>query len=1520
MTTPLTPNKTGPRSAREQLIIRLEEEAAAASPERAALVRYELGRLLAGRKEDRDRAAEVLDRASSFAPAARESTRLRLLGGDAAALIPALEAEEEAALQDEVRAAILVERALVRLTETGEEEQALDELRRALRLAPGHMVATVALSERLEQSGRTNELEQLYREQARACGDGSRQAELLFLAGRARENEPDSTEEARELYGAALKADPDHDGARFALLRLQRRARRWDEVAASLETLAGGPDRPDAASLLREAAAVHLDHLQAPVPALACLKRAIHLADRQARGPLLMEVARLLCTLEGREAEAAAAFTEARLSLGDDREAARALLGLARLRLDQLEDLEQGLDDLAAALDLDPDLEPARALLRAAAADHAQHDRLAAHYQADLDHGGPRGWRAGLLLGHLRHGAMADPAGAVEAFQQTLALRPGWRPALLGLGAAQRAAGEPELAMATYEAQLLELRLSEEKVRALEHVAEIAEHELDDLARAAGAHERILSLEPGWAISRVNLIRLYQSLGRWPQLASILRASLERTDNTEHRIQLLDQLAWVYTCRLEDRDAALEAYLDLIELCPDHLPAWYGAITLLGAAGKGEERLDLLLQLKSASTDPRAAALAGLRAAWTRGHMLGQWAEAARAALEIQLPDGDAGDPAARLLDDLRWTCQLRCPDQAGALLQASAPTDTGQADAAVRHRSMARGFVAAGMNEEAREHLVRALKLDPAAAGAHRGVSLLCNLEGSARRLATHLQARAEALPPGPDQDEIFLRLLWLQARTATATGADAASGHELLERATSWSESLPHRRLVELFLARQQEWTRLADLLSSRPPTPDFSSEETTLALVHAADQMVAAELHEGLLDDLEAAAHLAFSLLERHPNNEEALALLERHYRAAGNEASLVEILSRRLEGLSHAMDRATHLEAVGSACARARDMEGAASHLRQAVEIQASSLTAARRWAAACEALERAEEQCQALAAEATASRVQAHQAAATLKAAELWRERQGDAHRAIAAYRQLLRMDPDNREASDALMQVLEEEEAWPTLVELLLQEAARDPARRRNLLEQAARVSLEELGDSAGASTHLRAALEEDPSDPELWTDLAAACRAAGDWHGLVQANETLLGLEPGREPTRDLRLELARVLHERLDRLDDAAEQLARVLELTPHNKDALARLVEIHTRQEAWPQAAGTIQALLDQEHRRERLVDLHLRQARILDLGLNDPGRAAEACKRALAHDPGHMDAIRRLADLLGRQGSVAARELHLRSSLEVHRQRAERDPSYPPAYLALADMLRAIKDPDGARVMEEIVCALEPGATPAPRTAPSPPASALTGEVARALAHPDIPPPLLQLLERARPALTRVYPRTAETRALDPDPGANPAEVFLRGQRQAMEQLGLDTPAGLLEEELGKLVASLLHLTCHLFNPPYPLDELEPLRADLDRALDQGIRRALASPALELSDHAFAPARWLAAMVYTGDRLGLISCGSPLVALTWLRQLEGGPAGPGEGPWHPGERAQQLLRFAIGDTYLRLRRPA
>ena len=684
--------------------MRLEDEAAAASPRRAALIRYELGRLLASRAEDRARALEVFQQGAEFAPAARAVTRLHVHGGEAALLIPALEAEERAAGDAETRAAILVERALVRLTEVGDGEQAHEELLLALELDPGQAVALEALSERLIEAGRAEELEELLREQADACGDEIKGAELLFRAARVREQDLDDAEQALALYRAAAQADPDHEGAGLSALRLQRKAGAWPEVAAGMQALAGRRQGDAAASLLQQAARVHLERLDSPDLALACLKRAIQRADKGARGPLLLEAAGLLETM-GRDAEAAAAFTEARLAAGSDAQAARALYGLGGLQLNRLGQPKQGFQSLGTALELDPALEPARLLLRDAAWNRGEHQVLAAHFAAEVCRGGSAGWRAGLRLGQLLEDQLDDPAGAVEAYQQTLALRPGWRPALVGLARAQHAAGEPALALAALEAQLLSLVLPEEKIRVLEQVAELAEHELGDLAMAASAHERILSLDPGWQVSRARLVRLYEALGRWTHLASLLRASVERTDDDDNnRTRLLDHLAWVYTCRLNDPDAALEAHQHLLKLCPDYLPALQGAARILGASGRGGARLEVLRRLEETSGEAHPGVLATLHQAWNLGYTMGQWGEAAGLALKLKerleerLEEDSARDPAARhlagLVADLLWACHLR-HDPDGALIQAlqdlGSPEDP--ADAASYHRRLARGL-----------------------------------------------------------------------------------------------------------------------------------------------------------------------------------------------------------------------------------------------------------------------------------------------------------------------------------------------------------------------------------------------------------------------------------------------------------------------------------------------------------------------------------------------------------------------------------------------------------------------------------------------------------------------------------------------------------------------------------------------------------------------------------------------------------------------------------------------------------
>jgi hypothetical protein len=102
-----------------------------------------------------------------------------------------------------------------------------------------------------------------------------------------------------------------------------------------------------------------------------------------------------------------------------------------------------------------------------------------------------------------------DPAAALEAYQQVLALQPSHYPALINVGRLFHEAGEPDKAEAAYRAAIAaepSLPLGRFNLAVL----------LDDTGRtdeAVACYRAVLDADPGFADAHFNLARLYERQG-----------------------------------------------------------------------------------------------------------------------------------------------------------------------------------------------------------------------------------------------------------------------------------------------------------------------------------------------------------------------------------------------------------------------------------------------------------------------------------------------------------------------------------------------------------------------------------------------------------------------------------------------------------------------------------------------------------------------------------------------------------------------------------------------------------------------------------------------------------------------------------------------------------------------------------------------------------------------------------------------------------------------------------------------
>lgn len=272
----------------------------------------------------------------------------------------------------------------------------------------------------------------------------------------------------------------------------------------------------------------------------------------------------------------------------------------------------------------------------------------------------------------------------------------------------------------------------------------------------------------------------------------------------------------------------------------------------------------------------------------------------------------------------------------------------------------------------------------------------------------------------------------------------------------------------------------------------------------------------------------------------------------------------------------------------------------------------------------------------------------------------------DLEEAAEAYRQVLAIDADDRDAHAALVEIYTEVSAFGDLIELLEKRLARSSGADATKL----RAELAELcagqGDGERASTHAAQLLEaQDTGTAELdvveraanliedWDLLGEAlerrAHLAGDPKDAIAALERLGLLRKQRQDDDDEAVSAyrraARLAEESGD--GEVARRLyERIRKLRPKDIDATSRLVELLDKAQMWTALPELIGVLAAAAETAEVRADLLVRLAAVLADHLGDPSRGAEAAASALRATPTSrraLDTFERLSILANQSGA-------------------------------------------------------------------------------------------------------------------------------------------------------------------------------------------------------------------------------------------------------------------------------------
>ncbi|MCL2448302.1 MAG: tetratricopeptide repeat protein [Polyangiaceae bacterium] len=830
-------------------------------------------------------------------------------------------------------------------------------------------------------------------------------------------------------------------------------------------------------------------------------------------------------------------------------------------------------------------------------------------------------WRR---IGEARRDMIEDPGSAIEAYERALEIEPSSTITIDQLVELYEGRNDARRLVELYRHRVELCTDDEQELRftLLGNAAKHYEQDLGDRREAIECLTQALSLRPGDGDVLRRLDALYTQERLWPELLDNLKYQVERAPDEPARRTLKKRIAALYALELQDPQAALEAYRDVL------------------SGGFDEESAAAIRSIGEARDELRA--------------------DAADALEPVLLAEGRYAEVASIL--ELRLGAQTAPEDRAQTL----------RAIAVVVESSL-------GDPDGAQSALIRALAEEPQDASLHEQIERLAERVGTAgwKRYAGALEDRAAAIFDAPLAADLFVRLgrlyeekLGDSARAATAymaaverMGDDPAALaaldrlFERLEETVRLSEILERRVAVEHDAALQ------ADLLFRLGTLQVRSFGQKGIGLSTFRQALDRVPSHGPSRDAL-------VGLLEDSLLFDDAFEALEFVYRATGANDEVAKLYERRVTRARTIQSRASarrewaHVledlvgdtaraqRAVEAAIAEDPSDDDALGELERLAEVNGA-------WGQAADALGAALEAAQDLPA---------------MTRLDLWvrlagwlRTHVGDARRAEDAYAKALAIDPEHVEVLRALEDIRRVPGRERELVHTLRTRARleTDLATKRELLREAKALAQRAVGDADLAESTLRDLIAEDESDRWALEELTMLRAAAGDDAEVVKLLLQRAELSLDVTEAIALKHEAAVVLVDRMHDTPPAVTLYEEILDQDLEDAKAAAALRALYGQTGRDRDLGRLLVRLVDVATSLAQRTELRLELARLQADRFRAPEDAIESLRAVLEEDPVQPDAVLLLSQLYELTGRDAEMADLLRAQLDGARERADVD---------------------------------------------------------------------------------------------------------------------------------------------------------------------------------------------------------------------------------------------------------------
>lgn len=847
--------------------------------------------------------------------------------------------------------------------------------------------------------------------------------------------------------------------------------------------------------------------------------------------------------------------------------------------------------------------------------------------------------RATLLAekGAILEEKLRNPEEALKAFREALELSPSEPLALQSIEQLHLSRREyPEL----YRVYLRALDVLEHPSRRLALLvaaAQLAEDRLDDVSGAIGLYEKILGIDPSYALSLAALRRLYVLAEGWEQLVGVLLRSAEIADTKERATSFLMSAARIQHERLHTTDRALLSLLKALEYSPSDVALLREIEWLYETNEKHEDVVKVLRVEVDAVSEARERVPILFRLGSVLEDRLGR-AEEAIPVFEEAVRLLPSYKPAFQALGRL-YERTGRWADLAGLFEKELEREDEDPSGRVAKLFKLAELYESRlDRADDAIRLLAELLVLQSAYPPALKALERLYRKKERWTDLAG-LYEREAMLTDDADQ-RIFLWARIGQIYEEKLDALDQAAGayERILELKPGHLEAI---RTLARINERRGRWV---DVLRAYELEVEATSDQNeVVAILHRAGTV-----QEEWLRDIPAAISSYEKVLALSPSYLPALRSLGRLYHREGRWADLIAMYRREIEVSKSPEQAAGLLFRIGEISAdKLKDDERAVVVYEEILNRTPDSLPALKALAQIHTRRGEFEKLAQVHLREIESTRDGAERTKLLIAVADIYEHKLHRADRAAELFQEILRAG-HQQAAVDALVRIYSTAGLWSALSQALRSalDVAQDPATRAAILVRLAEVTGDKLGKHSQAAEHLEGALDILPSDVTIMSQLERVYVGRRDWERAIAIAERLAGTETDPRLYAARQIRIGNMKENELDPPRSGAEHYLKALERVPGHPVALRGLELGYRRAHAFEGLAALYQreGLLSRDP--DRRANLFFRAGDIFEHRTKKDDLAEAMYRAVIELSTGHIPALRGLRRIAERKNDGRA----------------------------------------------------------------------------------------------------------------------------------------------------------------------------------------------------------------------------------------------------------------------------------